>query len=247
MQRQVLFSLADAEKNSLLALPVSVSNGFIMERIKGNWVNFWRIPYQRYEFIFAAVTLTIVMLSSVQFLTQIEMRPGVQLHDPVFNYLPSRDLSDLIFYILYTALLLGVIFLLPSPERLMIGFEAYALFVILRMITMTLVPLEPPNGLIPLVDPFLSVMYTGKQVNKDLFFSGHTATMYLLYLMMPAGIYRKLAFVGVIVMGICLLFQRVHYTVDVIVAPFFAYGALRIVLYLRRSIGLKTESFGESE
>jgi len=218
-----------------------------MERIKGSWVNFWKTPDQRYEFIFAAVILTIVMLSSVPFLTRIEMRPGVQLHDPLFNYLPARDLSDLIFYILYTALLLGVIFLLPSPERLVIGFESYALFVILRMITMTLVPLEPPNGLIPLVDPILSFMYTGKQVNKDLFFSGHTATMYLLYLIMPAGIYRKLAFVGVIVMGICLLFQRVHYTVDVIVAPFFAYGALRIVLYLRRNIGLKTDGFAEFE
>jgi membrane-associated phospholipid phosphatase len=218
-----------------------------MSRIKGSWINFWKIPDQRYEFIFATVVLTVVMLGSVPFLLHIEARSGVQLHDPLFNYLPARDLSDLIFYILYTALLLGVVFLLPSPERLMIAFEAYALFVILRMITMTLVPLEPPNGLIPLVDPILSFMYTGKQVNKDLFFSGHTATMYLLYLMLPDGIYRKLAFVGVIVMGICLLFQRVHYTVDVIVAPFFAYGALRIVLHLRRTLGLKDSVFAAEE
>lgn len=212
-----------------------------MTRIKGSWVSFWKMPDQRYEFIVSALILTIVMLSSVPFLTQIELRAGVQLQDPVFNYLPAHDLSDLIFYILYTALLLGIIFLLPSPERLVIGFEAYALFVLMRMVTMTLVPLEPPIGLIPLVDPVLSFMYTGKQVNKDLFFSGHTATMYLLYLMLPAGIYRKMAFVGVLVMGVCLLFQRVHYTVDVIVAPFFAYGALRIVLRLRRTIGLRND------
>ena len=88
----------------------------------------------------------------------------------------------------------------------------------------------------------MSFMYTGKQVNKDLFFSGHTATMYLLYLMLPAGIYRKLAFIGALVMMVCLLFQRVHYTVDVIVAPFFAYGALRIVLRLRSVMGLKNNN-----
>lgn len=210
-----------------------------MSRIKGSWLNFWREPDQRYEFIFASIVLTIVMLSSVPFLTQIEHRQGVQLQDPVFNYLPSHDLSSPIFYILYSALLLGLIFLLPSPERLVIGFEAYALFVILRMTTMSLVPLEPPHGLIPLVDPVLSFMYTGKQVNKDLFFSGHTATMYLLYLMLPPGIYRKLAFIGALVMAVCLLFQRVHYTVDVIVAPFFAYGALRIVIRLRSVVGLR--------
>jgi hypothetical protein len=214
-----------------------------MSRLKGTWLTFWKSPDQRYEFIFAAVVLTVVMLSTVPFLTQIELRPGVQLQDPIFNYLPARDLSDLIFYILYTALLIGFVFLLPSPERLVVAFEAYALFVIMRMITMTLVPLEPPIGLIPLVDPVLSFMYTGKQVNKDLFFSGHTATMYLLYLMLPAGIYRKLAFVGVIVMGFCLLFQRVHYTVDVIVAPFFVYGSLRIVLRARSAVGFRNGIF----
>jgi hypothetical protein len=213
-----------------------------MSRIKGSWLSFWRIPDQRYEFIVAAIVLTIVMLSSVPFLTQIELRPGVQLQDPIFNYLPAHDLSGPIFYILYTALLMGLVFLLPSPDRLVIGFEAYAVFVLLRMITMSLVPLEPPSGLIPLVDPVLSFMYTGKQVNKDLFFSGHTATMYLLYLMLPAGKYRNIAFVGAIVMGACLLFQRVHYTVDVIVAPFFAYGALRIVLRLRAAVGLRSGS-----
>lgn len=208
-----------------------------MERIKGTWVQFWKNPDQRYEFIFAAGLLATVLLSSIPFLARIEMRPGVQLHDPVFNYLPARDLSSLIFYLLYMALLLGVVFLLPSPERLVIGFEAYALFVLMRMVTMTVVPLEPPNGLIPLVDPILSFMYTGRQINKDLFFSGHTATMYLLYLMLPRGFYRKLAFIGVLIMAGSLLFQRVHYTVDVLVAPFFTYGALRIVLYLRRHFG----------
>jgi len=209
-----------------------------MARLKGNWLNFWSETDRRYELIFAAGLLVAVMLSTVPFLTGIELRQGVQLNDPIFNYLPAHDLSELIFYILYSAIFLGFIFLLPSPERLVIGFEAYTMFVLLRMITMTIVPLEPPHGLIPLVDPVLSFMYTGKPVNKDLFFSGHTATMYLIYLMIPFGIYRKIAFVGVLVMAVSLVFQRVHYTVDVIVAPFFVYSALRIVLRLRQYFGL---------
>lgn len=209
-----------------------------MSRIKGSWLEFWKNPHQRYELIVAAIVLGIVMLSSVPFLTQIDLRPGVQLNDPVLNLLPARDLSGTIFLIIYSALLAGFIFLLPSPARLVVGFEAYAMFVILRMITMSLVPLEPPIGLIPLVDPILGFMYAGKQVNKDLFFSGHTATMYLVYLMLPFGLYRKLAFLAALIMGACLVSQRVHYTVDVIVAPFFAYGALRLVLWLRDLFGL---------
>jgi PAP2 superfamily C-terminal len=209
-----------------------------MTRIKASWLDYWKRPDHRYEFLVAAVILTIVMFSSVPFLTQIDLRPGVQLNDPILNVLPARDLSGTIFLIIYTALIAGFVFLLPSPARLVIGFEAYAMFVILRMITMSLVPLEPPIGLIPLVDPILGFMYAGKQVNKDLFFSGHTATMYLVYLMLPYGIYRKLAFLAAMVMGACLVSQRVHYTVDVIVAPFFAYGALRLVLWLRGILGL---------
>lgn len=213
----------------------------LMSRIKASWLDFWKRPDQRYEFLTAAVILTIVMFSSVPFLTQIDLRPGVQLNDPVLNMLPARDLSGTIFLIIYSALIAGFVFLLPSPTRLVIGFEAYAVFVVLRMITMSLVPLEPPIGLIPLVDPILGFMYAGKQVNKDLFFSGHTATMYLVYLMLPYGIYRKIAFLAVLVMGACLVSQRVHYTVDVIVAPFFAYGALRIVLWMRRLLGLPAD------
>lgn len=209
-----------------------------MARIKRSWLDYWKVPDQRYELIVATCILTIVMLSSVPFLTQIELRQGVHLRDPVFAFLPAFDLSGVIFFMVYAGLAIGFISLLPVPERIVTGFEAYALFVFLRMIAMSVVPLEPPVGLIPLVDPVLNLAYTGKPVNKDLFFSGHTGTMYLIYLMLPFGTYRNLMFVGTLLMAGCLVSQRVHYSVDVIVAPFFAYGAVRLVVFLRGKTGL---------
>lgn len=215
-----------------------------MSRIKGSWIVFWGEPGRRYELIVACLALAVVMLGSIPFLTQIELRQGVQLRDPIFRFLPAFDLSGVIFFMVYAALIVAIVRLLPLPQQIVIGFEAYALFVLLRMIAMAVVPLEPPVGLIPLVDPVLSFAYTGKPVNKDLFFSGHTGTMYLVYLMLPIGIYRRLAFIAVFAMAGCLVAQRVHYTVDVIVAPFFAYGALQLVLFLRERFGLPYETTG---
>lgn len=215
-----------------------------MSRIKENWRSYLREPRQRYEFAFACLVLLSIMLASIPYLTHIELRQGVHLRDPVFRFLPAFDLSGVIFLMVYAALITALVRLLPLPQQIVIGFETYALFVLLRMISMAVVPLEPPNGLIPLVDPILSFAYTGKPVNKDLFFSGHTGTMYLVYLMLPFGIYRRLAFVAVFVMAGCLVSQRVHYTVDVIVAPFFAYGALKLVTFLREVVGLPDETTG---
>lgn len=215
-----------------------------MAHVKERWINYLRERRGRYEFAVASLVLLTVMLSSIPYLTQIETRQGVHLRDPVFSFLPAMDLSGAIFFLVYAGLVTAIVSLLPLPEQIVIGFETYALFVLLRMVSMAVVPLEPPAGLIPLVDPILSFAYTGKPVNKDLFFSGHTGTMYLVYLLLPAGTYRRLAFIAVFIMAACLVSQRVHYTVDVIVAPFFAYGALKLVLFLRQQCGLAYEAKG---
>jgi len=101
------------------------------------------------------------------------------------------------------------------------------------MFTMFVFPLEPPLEIIPLRDPFLECTFYGDQVLlKDLFFSGHTSNLLLLALIIP---YRKLRIVmGVctVLVGVMLILQHVHYTIDVIAAPFFVmiayYGADKI-------------------
>jgi membrane-associated phospholipid phosphatase len=65
-------------------------------------------------------------------------------------------------------------------------------------------------------------------MTKDLFFSGHTATVFLLFLNSQTKLWKNVFLTLTILVGFCVLIQHVHYTVDVIAAPFFGYGAFVI-------------------
>jgi hypothetical protein len=95
---------------------------------------------------------------------------------------------------------------------------------------MSLLPLDPPQTMIPLTDPFVEYFGTGISLSKDLFFSGHTSTLFLLGLTMQARRWRTFFFFCTAAVACCVLIQHIHYTVDVFVAPFFAYASYRLAL-----------------
>lgn len=86
---------------------------------------------------------------------------------------------------------------------------------------MYLVKLDPPIGLIPLVDPVGKILgYGGQLITKDLFFSGHTASLLILFLAVKIR-WLKIFFLVVLLTMIMLLWQHVHYTVDILGAFVF--------------------------
>jgi hypothetical protein len=91
------------------------------------------------------------------------------------------------------------------------------------MITIALVPLEPPKELYPIVDAMANAFYGPHFITRDLFFSGHTATVFLMGLCLKKKYDKLAAFIATGFVGILLLVQHVHYTIDIIVAPFFTW------------------------
>jgi hypothetical protein len=115
------------------------------------------------------------------------------------------------------------------PERLVRFVQCYALMILLRTGCMFLVPLEPPPSYVELTDPILqTVIYSGRQNAKDLFFSGHTATIALFGFVFDDLRVRWLFFMSAAVLGILLLAQHAHFSVDVLAAPFGSYAAVRL-------------------
>lgn len=89
--------------------------------------------------------------------------------------------------------------------------------------------------MIPLVDPIAHA--DGNIFVRDLFFSGHTATTYLVFLVCRRVHWRwKTLFLAVALMtGSMVVVQKTHYTIDVFAAPFFVYTSHGIIQELRRA------------
>ena len=158
------------------------------------------------------------------YLAQIEARSGVMLHDVVLDALPRHDVSLPIFLSLWGAALLLVYRVQKAPTMYLYFIWAYAFLFITRIVSIGLIPLDPPPGLIELRDPLSNYFYGSKFITKDLFFSGHTASICLMALCLIRPLDRWLVFGGTAVVGIGVLIQRVHYTADVVAAPFFTYA-----------------------
>ncbi len=176
--------------------------------------------------------LAAVLAFLARFLDGVERRPGVVLPDPVLALLPPRDLTWLTFGLIYLGIFVGVARLATEPRRLVVTLEAYVVMVLLRIAAMGVTPLEAPPGMIPLHDPLVRLFGPGKLLTKDLFFSGHTSTLFLLALAVRARGFRVLFLCCTAAVGVCVLVQHVHYTVDVLAAPLFAWASFRLALRL---------------
>jgi membrane-associated phospholipid phosphatase len=199
------------------------------------WKEALRNPGFRCRIAVTLMALVAVLMALKSFLGWNETRPGKILSDPILTLFSPVDLTWLTFLLVYGGVIGALILLARDPERLLRAIQGYVLVILLRIVTILLFPLEPPPSMIPLQDPI--VQFLGGMTstpNKDLLFSGHTATMFLLYLNVSGRRTRQVFLVGTIAVAVSLLLQHVHYTIDVIVALFIAYAAYRIVACLNR-------------
>lgn len=154
----------------------------------------------------------------------IQQRAGHALTDPLLALLPAHDVSAPAFALIYGGAVVTIGFLLPRPYLLLRGLWAYLFLQLLRMLVLWLVPLEPPTGLLVLRDPLMDHLFgvTTQPIVRDLFFSGHTATMSLLTLVVRGRWWRGALGAMTMAVGLLVLVQRVHYSYDVLAAPLFA-------------------------
>jgi hypothetical protein len=158
-------------------------------------------------------------------------KPGVQLDDFLLNWFTPKDWSLEIFILMIGAPLLFFVFNLRNPEKVLLSIQCYVVVNFMRITSLYLFTLEAPEGIIPLVDPFLeSVAYGGNSVfNKDLFFSGHTSTLFLVFLIEKRRLLKALLLVSTCLIGLLLIWQRVHYTIDImgaVIATSIVYVAI---------------------
>jgi membrane-associated phospholipid phosphatase len=200
---------------------------FMNTTIEGR--NPWEHKSYIYPFWIVMIVLVILVLSLPNFLIYIQTRThGVKLDDPVLRHLPSYDCSLYIFTTMYSLVGIVIYYSWSNSWSFFRFATAYIIMNLLRMSCILIFPLEAPDNLVPLHDPFINFMYKSEDVVRDLFFSGHTSTVFLIYLVFRYSGVKWLALLIVISIAIMLLIQHVHYTIDVLGAFPFTYLSYRL-------------------
>lgn len=150
----------------------------------------------------------------------------ITLYDPLHNILPIYNWN----YLLSIITNLATVFIVIENLYMNTFIKLFLKFVIIsyiRLICIYLVPLDIPKKYIDLkYYPTIIFNRFGVNYKYDYFFSGHTSLLILCILNSYFTLTYTLSCIIVIFM---LLGQRVHYTIDILIAPFIVYTVNDIV------------------
>lgn len=153
----------------------------------------------------------------------VETRRGVRLHDKFLTLFPAIDFSTPVFILLYSSLAAIILLHIHKPKVILRVIEMHLFVAIVRQVCILLLPLEPPLGLILLRDTFLenTVYPHNTPLTKDLFFSGHVASLWIYFLCAEFRYLKAYFLFGALLMSFMVLSMRIHYTYDVYGAMLF--------------------------
>lgn len=172
-----------------------------------------------YTLLLVLVALLVIVLFLFRiFLGHAQDLDCIPVNDPFHARLRPINFSAFIFVLTYVPVLLFVGIHSKEVKKLEVFTLAYVLIVLTRMLGIYLLPLCEPAQAIPLYDPLLGIsVYPGGYSAIDLMYSGHTATLFLVYLSWGRA-WKQVWLWCTLAVGIMLVWQKVHYMVDVLVA-----------------------------
>lgn len=187
----------------------------------------WQMGWQQKKFktklMAGAIVMCVLLTALPVFFSVIEQRNGYVLNDAVLSAITPVNVSIPIFALNWAMGLLMLIRCIQQPYIFIFFLWGFICLSLSRVITISLVPLNPPTGMVELKDPLINAFYGSRFITKDLFFSGHTATQFLMFMAFRKRTDKLLALIATVVMGVMVLMQHVHYTIDVIAAPFLTF------------------------
>jgi hypothetical protein len=208
--------------------------GFRLWPLDPNWSAALKLTSFKWKFWTGILILTGILIALPFFFNAIEERNGIRFDDMVLERISARNVSVAVFFLIWSSCLILIFRIYRDPMMLLTTLWAYNCVTLVRMACISLISLNPPAGLIPLADPITNLFYGQRYITHDLFFSGHTTTVFLIFLCLKKKTDRIYVLIASILLGILLLVQHVHYTIDVLAAPVFTYASYRFALIITK-------------
>ena len=202
-----------------------------------SWSKAWQERRFRNKTIIALLLVAIILILLPTFFAFIEKREGMVLQDFVLDAIPAMDVSVPSFVIIWSVVLLVFYRIYQNPMLFLVVAYGFILMCLLRVLTISLIPLNPPVGIIVLKDPIANIAYgrNGIFITKDLFYSGHTGNMFLFFLCLERKWDKIFALTASFLVGILVMVQHIHYSIDVFAAFIFTYfiylGAKKLAFF----------------
>ena len=192
-------------------------------KVTANWQDAFRDEAFRRYFVPNFLVCFILHYAIVYWLNLNSDRPGLIINDPVYTFLTPYDFSPVIFFFTYSGTILFLLNIAQYPFLIHRGVMMFVAVFLIRAICIYLIPLSPSPGIIPLYDPVTDALGHEGRIVNDLFFSGHIADLTTFYLLCRSVNLKRYILLCICIVATLLVWQRVHYTIDVLMAPVFSY------------------------
>lgn len=155
------------------------------------------------------------------------------VNDILLDNLPVVNLNPIIVYGALTAIAGSIILLLTKPKYLIFTIKASAIFIATRAVFVASTHLGIYPGQIPPdTTGFFGHLAVGLGLQAGFFFSGHVGLTFLTALILwDEKFWRYIYIILTIIFGISVLLAHVHYTIDVLAAPYMTYAIYKMSQY----------------
>ncbi|MFA6278681.1 MAG: phosphatase PAP2-related protein [Candidatus Paceibacterota bacterium] len=163
------------------------------------------------------------------------LRPtSTYVGDLLLDNLPIVNLNFIVIEIALFAIVFGTLFVVFfRPRYILFSLKALALFIAIRALFMSLTHVGIYPGYIMPGTGIFADIYSYFNMQTGFFFSGHTGMPILMALIFWKRLFeRNMFLILAFVFAVSVLFAHIHYSIDVLAAPFMAYVIFNMSRYL---------------
>lgn len=197
-----------------------------------NYKGFWTREHVR-SLINGIILFVLAAIFQYYASAYVNRIPSNSVADLFLSILPVVNLNFLIVEGALAAIVISFIVVIAKPKYLLFALKATAIFVATRAVFISVTHIGIYPGQVgPDPTGFFDHLYTGLGLEAGFFFSGHTGLPFLMALILWDEKFWRYAYLILsVVFGIAVLFAHVHYTMDVLAAPYMSYGIFKMSQY----------------